>query len=183
MTSTVLSILTCIISFVASAQEQLKIGEVAPNFILKSINGKEYSTRKLRGNIIALIMGNRKIRKEDNKWGKIIQKDFERNHHVATFIIGDMRSVPRFVPKNLIKKHMQKKPTTATLLLDWQGKVHQQYKTQPKFPNLYVISPTGKIIFRKSWKLKPNRHLELKSKIDKELSNLTKTKQIIRSNT
>ena len=41
MTSTVLFILTCIISFVASTQEQLKIGEVAPDFILKSIDGKE----------------------------------------------------------------------------------------------------------------------------------------------
>ena len=118
MTSTVLFILTCIISFVASTQEQLKIGEVAPDFILKSIDNKEYSTRKLQGKIIVPIMGNRKIRKEDNKWGKIIQKDFERNHHVATFIIGDMRSVPKFVPKNLIKKHMQKKHTTATFLLD-----------------------------------------------------------------
>ena len=86
-----------------------------------------------------------------------------------------MRSVPKFVPKNLIKKHMQKKPTTATFLLDWQGKVHQQYKIQPKFPNLYVISPTGKIIFRKNWKLKRRRDLELKSKINRELFNLTKT--------
>ena len=115
--------------------------------------------------------------------GKNNPERFRTKSPVTTFIIGDMRSVPKFVPKNLIKKHMQKKPTTATFLLDWQGKVHQQYKTQPKFPNLYVISPTGKIMFRKSWELKPNRYLELKSKIDKELSNLTKTKQIIRSNT
>jgi len=72
----------CIISFVASTQEQLKIGEVAPDFILKSIDNKEYSTRKLQGKIIVPIMGNRKIRKEDNEWKKIIQKDFEQNHQL-----------------------------------------------------------------------------------------------------
>ena len=68
MTSTVLFILTCIISFIASTQEQLKIGEVAPDFILKSIDNIEYSTRIFQGKIIVLIIGNRKIRKEDNKW-------------------------------------------------------------------------------------------------------------------
>jgi len=172
MTSTLLFILTCVISLFASAQEQLKVGEVTPDFILKSGDGKEYSTKKLRGKIIVLIMGNRKIRKEDNEWGKIIQKDFERNNHVATFIVGDMRSVPSFVPKSFIKKYMQKKPAPVTFLFDWSGKVHQQYKTQPKLPNLYVISHTGRIIFRKSWKLSQNRYLEFKSIIDKELFDL-----------
>ena len=89
---------------------------------MKSGDDKEYSTKKLRGKIIVLIMGNRKIRKEDNKWGKIIQKDFERNNHVATFIVGDMRSIPSFVPKNFIKKYMQKKPDLSHLYLTGQGR-------------------------------------------------------------
>jgi len=83
-----------------------------------------------------------------------------------------MRSVPSFVPKSFLKKQLQKKPAPVTFLLDWVGKVHQQYKTQPKLPNLYVIGLTGRIIFRKNWKLNQNRYLELKSVIDKELLNL-----------
>ena len=116
---------------------------------MKSGDDKEYSTKKLRGKIIVLIMGNRKIRKEDNKWGKIIQKDFERNNHVATFIVGDMRSIPSFVPKNFIKKYMQKKPDLSHLYLTGQG----------RFINNTKPSRTGRIIFRKSWKLSQHRYL------------------------
>ena len=172
MSSILLFMFTCVTSFSAPVQDQLKVGEAAPDFILRSVDGQEYSTKKLSGKIIVLIMGNRKIRKEDNEWGEIIQEDFERNDHVAAFIIGDMRSVPSFVPKSFLKKQLQKKPAPVTFLLDWVGKVHQQYKTQPKLPNLYVIGLTGRIIFRKNWKLNQNRYLELKSVIDKELLNL-----------
>ncbi|HIM12274.1 TPA: redoxin domain-containing protein [Candidatus Poribacteria bacterium] len=172
MSSILLFMFTCVTSFSAPVQDQLKVGEAAPDFILRSVDGQEYSTKKLSGKIIVLIMGNRKIRKEDNEWGEIIQEDFERNDRVAAFIIGDMRSVPSFVPKSFLKKQLKKKPAPVTFLLDWVGKVHQQYKTQPKLPNLYVIGLTGRIIFRKNWKLNQNRYLELKSVIDKELLNL-----------
>ncbi|HIA70941.1 TPA: hypothetical protein EYN98_33825, partial [Candidatus Poribacteria bacterium] len=70
MSSILLFMFTYVTSFSAPVQDQLKVGEAAPDFILRSVDGQEYSTKKLSGKIIVLIMGNRKIRKEDNEWGK-----------------------------------------------------------------------------------------------------------------
>ena len=155
----------CAFASVASDQEQvekpLQVGEDAPDFTLQDAEDQEHALKKMRGKVVFLIMGNRKIREEDDKWGHAFQKDYKKKDQVVAYIVADMRSVPAFVPKGFIKRQLKKdkppvtllldwKQLTAfvpkgfikrqlkkdkppvTLLLDWKGKVHQAYRTERK---------------------------------------------------
>ena len=141
-------------------------GNVAPDFTLKDADDQVHSLKKLRGKVIFLIMGNRKIRKEDDKWANAFQKDYRSRGEIAAYIIADMRSVPGFVPKGFIKNQLKKKKPPVTLLLDWKGKVHQAYYTQKKKPNLYLIGPNGKIVFHIKADFAAETYQNLKKVID-----------------
>lgn len=142
-----------------------KIGDVAPNFTLQDAEEKEHNLKKMRGKLVFLIMGNRKIRKEDDKWAKAFQKDYKDNEQVIAYIIADMRSVPGFIPKGFIRSRLKRKPPPVTFLLDWKGQVHQRYQTDKKKPNLYLISSQGKIVFHRKANFKPEIYTELKKQI------------------
>ena len=113
----------------------------------KTPDDQEHALKKMRGKVVFLIMGHRKIREEDDKWGHAFQEDYRENDGVVAYIVADMRSVPAFVPKGFIKRQLKKNQPPVTLLLDWKGKVHQAYHTQKEKPNLYVIDPEGKLAF------------------------------------
>ena len=155
---------------IASDQEQveesLQVGEDAPDFTLQDAEDQEYALKKMRGTVVFLIMGNRKIRKEDDKWAHAFQKDYRENDRVIAYIVADMRSVPGFVPKSFVKKQLRKNPPPVTLLLDWKGKVHQLYHTQKEKPNLYIIDPTGKLAFHIKSNFDKETYQKLKAVID-----------------
>ena len=111
-------------------------------------------------------MGNRKIRKEDDKWAKAVQKDFKKDKRVVAYIIADMRSVPGFVPKGFIRSRLKKKPPPTTFLMDWKGKAHKLYQTDKKLPSLYLISPQGKIVYHRPTNFKPEIYTEIKKQIE-----------------
>ena len=123
------------------------VGDTAPDFTLKDADDQTHSLKKLRGQVVFLIMGNRKIRKEDDKWAEAFHKDYETHEGITAYIVADMRSVPGFVPKGFIKRQLKKNKPPATLLLDWKGEVHKAYHTDKKKPNLYLIDPNGSIVF------------------------------------
>ena len=154
----------------ASNQEQveepLQVGEDAPDFILQDAEDQEHALKKMRGKVVFLIMGNRKIREEDDKWAHAFQKDYQKNDRVIAYIVADMRSVPGFVPKGFIKRQLKKNKPPVTLLLDWKGKVHQAYRTQKEKPNLYVIDPEGKLAFHIKSNFDKETYQKLKAVID-----------------
>jgi hypothetical protein len=43
-----------------------KVGDTAPDWTLQDAEEKEHNLKQLRGKVVFLIMGNRKIRKEDD---------------------------------------------------------------------------------------------------------------------
>ena len=65
-------------STAAKEKEGLKIGDPAPKFILKDADDKEYSLETLidkeREKVIILIMGDRKARKQCDKWAIELDK-------------------------------------------------------------------------------------------------------------
>ena len=124
-----------------------KVGDIASDFTLKDAEDQTYSLEKLHGKIVFLILGNRKIRKEDDKWAAAFQKDYGAREGIIAYIIADMRSVPGFVPKGFIKRQLKKNKPPVTLLLDWKGEIHEIYHTDKKKPNLYLIAPDGSIVF------------------------------------
>ena len=71
-------------TFLSSADEKTeteppKVGDTAPDFMLQDVEEKEHNLKKLRGKVVFLIMGNRKIRKEDDKWAETIQKAYRKS--------------------------------------------------------------------------------------------------------
>ena len=162
-------------TFVGFADEktepaQPKVGDTAPDWTLQDPEEKEHTLKKLRGKVVFLIMGNRKIRKEDDKWAEAFQKDYRENTQVTAYIIADMRSVPGFIPKRFIRGQLKKNPPPVKFLLDWKGAVHKQYQTEKEKPTLYLISQKGTIIFHRKANFKPETYAEFKKEIDKRLA-------------
>ena len=162
-------------TFVSSADERTdteppKVGDIAPDFVLQDAEKDEHSLKKLRGKVVFLIMGNRKIRKEDDEWAEAFQKEYRENAEVVGYIIGDLRSVPGFIPKGFIRSQLKKNPPPVKFLLDWKGEVHKQYQTEKEKPNLYLISQKGTIVFHQKANFKPEIYTELKNEIDKLLA-------------
>ena len=147
-----------------------KVGDTAPDWTLQDPEEKEHNLKKLRGKVIFLIMGNRKIRKEDNKWAEAFQKAYGENEQVVAYIIGDLRSVPGFIPKGFIRSQLKKNPPPVKFLLDWKGEVHKRYQTEKKKPTLYLISQKGTIMFHRKSDFKAETYAELKQAIDKLLA-------------
>ena len=146
-----------------------KAGDIAPDWTLQDPEEEEHDLKKLRGKVVFLIMGNRKIRKEDDKWAEAFQKAYGENEQVVAYIIGDLRSVPGFIPKGFIRRQLQKNPPAVKFLLDWKGEVHKRYQTEKKKPTLYLISQTGIIVFHRKSDFKAETYTELKTEIDKLL--------------
>ena len=148
-----------------------KVGDTAPDWTLQDPEEKEHNLKKLRGKVVFLILGNRKIRKEDDKWAEAFQKGYRENKQVTAYIVADMRSVPGFIPKGFIRGQLKKNPPPVKFLLDWKGTVHKQYQTEKKKPTLYLISQKGTIIFHR----KANFNLEIYANLKKEIDKLLAT--------
>ena len=147
-----------------------KVGDTAPDWTLQDPEEKEHNLKKLRGKIVFLILGNRKIRKEDDKWAAAFQKDYRENAQVTAYIIADMRSVPGFIPKRFIRGQLKKNPPPVKFLTDWKGEVHKRYQTEKEKPTLYLISQEGTIVFHEKSNFKSETYAELKKEIDKLLA-------------
>ncbi len=146
--------------------EPIQVGEQVPDFTLQDAEDQEHALKKMRGKVVFLIMGHRKIREEDDKWGRAFQVDYGENDRVIAYIVADMRSVPAFVPKGFIKRQLKKNKPPVTLLLDWKGKVHQTYHTEKEKPNLYLIDPEGKLAFHTESNFDEDTYQKLKAVID-----------------
>jgi len=149
---------------------------MAPDFQLQTADGKTHQLNKMKGSIIFLIAGNRKLRKDDNRWGKAIMADFRQvieNKNVVSptfrcYIIGNMEDVPKFISRQFIKTQLLKKPPPVPLLLDWEGKVHKLYKTkckQKKKPALYLIDQQGEIVFHQYRKFDRQKYQKVRERI------------------
>ncbi|RKU23307.1 hypothetical protein C6500_02255 [Candidatus Poribacteria bacterium] len=147
-----------------------KVGDPAPDWMLQDAEEKEHSLKKLRGKVVFLIMGNRKIREEDDKWAEAFQKGYGEYEQVVAYIIGDLRSVPGFIPKGFIRSQLKKNPPPVPFLLDWKGKVHKRYQTEKKKPTLYLISQKGTIAFHRKANFDSEIYAELKKEIDRLLA-------------
>ena len=147
-----------------------KVGDTAPDWTLQDAEEKEHNLKKLRGKVVFLIMGNRNIREEDDKWAEAFQQDYGANERVVAYIIGDLRSVPGFIPKWFIRSQLKKNPPAVKFLLDWKGAVHKRYQTEKKKPTLYLISQEGTIVFHQKSDFKAETYAELKKEIDSLLA-------------
>jgi peroxiredoxin len=173
--------ITVILTPYASAEEKgkkeegFKIGDPAPKFTLKDAFDKEHSLELMSGKdeenrkAVILIMGNRKVREEANKWAKELHKIYERNQEVALLMVADLRNLPFFVTEGMVKWGTKRENLPIPIVLDWGGKINQLYKAKRSKPNLYIIDKEGKVAFHQVGKHSEELTKKLQAKVQESL--------------
>lgn len=143
----------CLIASNKPKEKYLKVGDNAPKFILKDADDNEYSLdqvlKKEKDPIkfLILIIGDQSTRESGNKWASEFHKLYGKNKDVAILMIADLRGLPFFVTEGLVKWGVKQEKTPVTILLDWDGKVNQLYKTEKGKSNIVIINNKGLISF------------------------------------
>jgi peroxiredoxin len=173
--------ITAILALYASAEEKgkkeegFKIGDPAPKFTLKDAYDKEHSleliSRKDEENrkAVILIMGDRKVREEANKWAKELHKIYEKNEEVALLMVADLRDLPFFVTESMVKWGTKRENLPIPIVLDWGGKVNESYKAKRSKPNLYIIDKEGKVAFHQVGKYSEELIKKIQAKVQESL--------------
>jgi len=151
---TLLSIILILIpSAAAKEKEELKIGDPAPEFILKDADDKEYSLKLLiekdkeLGKAVILMMGDRKVQKEANKWATELDKIYGKKKEVVLLMIADLRGLPFFVTEGMVKWGTKREKLPVPIVLDWKGKISKMYYKQKGKVDIFVVDGEGKIAY------------------------------------
>ena len=154
--SVILVLASSILVWGKEDEKRLKIGEPAPEFTLKDAYDKEHSFKLLldkeETKIAVLLMGDRKVRKDANKWARQLHKIYGKQNDVVLLMLADLRDLPFFATEGMIKWGTKREKLPVTILLDWEGKVNQKYKTQKKKTDLFIVGSDGKILYHQAVK-------------------------------
>ena len=140
----------------AEEKEGFKIGDPAPKFILKDADDKEYSLERLLdkeksgAKVIVLIMGDRSVRKQANKWARELDRIYGKNKEVLLLMVADLRGLPFFVTEGMVKWGTKREKLPVPIVLDWGGKVNEMYKAQKGKPDLFIIDTHGKVVYHQA---------------------------------
>ncbi|MBD3181192.1 redoxin domain-containing protein [Candidatus Poribacteria bacterium] len=138
-------------------ENKLKVGDPAPNFILKDPLDKEYELKKIldkeegTAKVVFLLIGTRKVQKMGDEWTFGLEEIYGKKEDIKVFLMGDLRGLPFFVTKGMVKwgAKGENERLPATILLDWKGKVSKKYDTEKDKPNLIIIDSDMKIAYKK----------------------------------
>lgn len=132
-------------------EERLKVGDPVPEFTLKDAYDKEHSFKLLldkeETKVAVLLMGDRKVRKDANKWARELHKIYGKREDVVLIMLADLRDLPFFATESMVKWGTKREKLPVTILLDWEGKVNKLYKTQKKRTDLFIIDSDGKLLY------------------------------------
>jgi hypothetical protein len=165
------------VSFVYSEDKaSLKVGDTAPKFALKDPYENMYSLDSIIGRgktgmkLLILVIGDRHSRESGNKWVKELDKVYCGEKEIEIFMVADLRGLPFFATETLVKLGIKRERLPRIVLLDWDGKVNDLYKTQPSKSNLFVIDHAGKIIHTFVGKLEKDELKTLDTQIHENIN-------------
>lgn len=164
-----------------------KIGDTAPKFALKDPDNNVYSLDSIIGKgktgtqVLILIIGDRHSRENGNKWLKELDKIYYEEKGIEIFMIADLRGLPFFATETLVKWGIKRERLPRPVLLDWDGKVNDLYKTQPGKSNLFIIDNTGKIKYTFVGKFKKDELETLNAKIQENIKKSLATHKEIKN--
>ena len=126
-------------SIVVSASDQ----EMASAFTLENPSKKKITVSFPRAKPLLLTLGDQNGAKQIKGWVQPIKKEF--GDALDVIGVANLEAIPslmRGAARLMFKK------TEGVLLLDWTGKVNQQYATRKGTANILVIEPGGAIALR-----------------------------------
>ena len=170
-------------SFVfAESKVKVKVGEKMPDFILEGTDDKEHELEKMKGKVVVLIMGSRKLDEENDRWlyalgAAFKEKIEEEDGELRIFQVADMRGIPRFMPKStvrrLAKKFMldEKKQFlfARVILFDWNQKVNKLLGADKDKVDIFVINKKGVLAHHQVVPYSEENFSALRSKIEEAL--------------
>jgi len=158
------------IVWAAEKEVGLKIGQKAPDFSLKDVYDKEYRLSKMKATLIILIFGNRKTRKEADKWAMAVRREFKeeikRPERLTALQVGDVSSKPFFITRSFVKKWLRRNKTILPMPLDWDGKIFKLYKVPKDRPMIYLIQD-GKVVWKMASKMERGKFEKLKAAVSR----------------
>lgn len=140
-----------LVFFLMASDKELKVGDEAPKFLLKDADDKEFSLDQILRKekepikLLILIIGDRSTRESGNKWAAEFHKLYEKNKDIVILMIADLRGLPFFVTEGIVKWGVKREKTPVTILLDWDGKVNQLYRTERGKSNIVIVNDKGLI--------------------------------------
>ena len=152
---------------IAPPEEGLKIGGKAPDFTLQDVDGKVYQLSKLKQPLILLIFGNRRTRKEADRWAEEVKKEFRKpieEGKLAALQVGDVTSKPFFISRSFVIWWLKRNRTPLPMLLDWDGEVFKAYKVPKKKPMIYIVKG-GRIEWKLASKFDKGKFEKLRAKL------------------
>ncbi len=135
-------------AFAGPPGRELRPGDRAPSFVLEDASGSRHALAGLKGLHVILLFGHRSVRRENQQWAEAFQARYGRTPSVRIFMIADMRGVPVFVPRSLIKDRARATRPPVPLLLDWGQKVNTLFGVDPRRIDIFVVEPSGAIALR-----------------------------------
>lgn len=154
----------------AEREVGLGIGQKAPDFSLRDVYDKEYHLSKMRTDLIILIFGNRKTRKEADKWALAIKKEFrdllKKPRELVALQVGDVSGKPFFITRSFVKRWLKRKRTILPMPLDWDGRISKLYKVPKDKPMIYLIQ-NGRIVWKMASKMRKEKFKKLKAAVNR----------------
>lgn len=157
----ILFLITCFPVFAA-----LKQGVQAPDFTLTDADDKSYTLSKMSDKVVILLIGTRDVRKEGDKWLFAIDEDYGQYEDINSYLIADLRELPFFVTKGMVKWGVRREKLPFNTLLDWDGKIARKYKAQKDLPNLFIIDKQSKIVYSYSGNFSDETYSRFKHKLN-----------------
>ncbi len=145
------TVLTLALAWAAAAQEGPAIGEAAPGFTLKNLDGEEVSLSQFEGKYVVLEWTNYDcpfvVKFYRAGAMQALQKHYMEKD-VAWLVINS--SAPgkqgNFTPERWKELAAERKSTPTAILLDADGTVGRKYRARTT-PHMFVINPEGTLLY------------------------------------
>ena len=150
-------LLTCVLAAGALAQQNLQIGQPAPDFAATTIDGRPVSLKELQGKVVVLTFWSTRCEICHNEIPKMNQVVDRYRGKDVVFLALTMENAAKVQP------YLQKTPFNYTILTNGFGVV-LKYANMTKdgainmgFPSYYVIDKNGQIDHRsEGWDKTPH---------------------------
>jgi len=144
-----ITIFVLVLSFSVPAQQNLRVGDAAPDFLLTSLDGKQFSSGELRGKVVLLTFWATYCMICQAELPKLnaIMDSYKGKDVVFLGVTSEKGSVVSpYLKKNV--RNFVTVPDGFALMMQYGDK--KDGKMDMGFPNYYLIDRTGKIAMRGS---------------------------------
>ena len=131
--------------------ETAKVGEAAPDFSLKDVNGKEWKLSKLKGKLVVLEWFNFgcpfvKKHYDSNNMQKL-QETYTKKGVVWLSICSSGEGRQGYQkPEEHVSTFKEKNAAPSAILVDADGKVGKRYGAKAT-PHMFIVGKQGKLIY------------------------------------